>query len=89
MKLTKETIRKLIKETMTEMDMGVTSDNLGAASHMGGLEQEFAAVVEKMMSPYLSAGAMINIINKIDNSRSVTSMPAAMEETKVNNRRKK
>jgi len=81
MKLTKEAIRKLIQEEMNEMAMGVTSDNLGAESHMSGLEQEFAAIVEKMMSPYLSAPAMINIINQIDNSRSVTSMPK-MAETK-------
>ena len=81
MKLTKEAIRKLIQEEMNEMARGVTSDNLGAASHMSGLEQEFAAIVEKMMSPYLSAPAMIDIINQIDNSRSATSIPK-MAETK-------
>ena len=81
MKLTKEAIKKMIAKEMNEMAMGVTSDNLGAASHMSGLDQEFAAIVEKMMSPYLSAAAMINIINQIDKSRSVTSMPK-MAETK-------
>ncbi len=82
MKLTKEAIKEMIVREMNEMARGVTSDNLGAASHMSRLEQEFAAIVEEMMSPYLSAPAMINIINQIDKSRSVTSMPK-MAETKT------
>ena len=87
MKLTKENLKQIIKEEINEMGMGVTSDNLGAASYMGGLDQEFADIVKKMMGPYLSAPTMINIINKIDNENSVTSMPAAMQERKKNRRK--
>ena len=69
----------MIVKEMNEMAMGVTSYNLGAASHMSGLEQEFAAIVEKMMGPYLSAPVMINIIKQIDKRGYVTSMPKMAE----------
>lgn len=83
MKLTQEKLMQIIKEEMQDMnEMGVTSDNLGAASHMSGLDQEFAEIVKKMMGPYLSAAGMINIINRIDNEGSITQMPS-MQETKT------